>query len=729
MVRAAVVTGRTARRWLVAAALAALGSLACSLEVEMPSNLRCSEDDECRSFGAICGVEPSNLAPHCCRGAQCGRPDAAAGEPGSDGAFSEDAAPDAPADAPALEAATPRDAGPDVRPGAGGLQLAGTTPPSPSFVPNPQARGTAPPGTSIGVHLGQTCAGSPVATGTADASGAFAVAVPVPPNASSMIRVGAQLGPSFHCSSPVTYVHDDVPPAIDRVEPPAESTDVLRTDPVVVWLSEPIDPAAAGKIAFAFQDGSQALPGRIEVAGRTVTFTPAARLPANTTLSVSVKEIVDPAGNRLPGARAWAFTTGRVGWSALKPLPTLAPVGVIRTFLTVNARGEGGAFWSSGSPGGTPLGKVWWNRLHPGGRWDAAEVVQGDDGSEAAVEAVAIDEAGHLTVGWGQARPGTGDGSFWARRFTAGMGWGTAQELGPPGGSMQIATGPVASIAAVESMCETAFHRARAVEGGKWAPETLKDREPGCDRFQVGANAAGNILVVTSTKRNPTKGDLLTARWLDASGTWSAPATLQDQSERTAWVERIAFGLDGEVVVAWARTRESNEPISETELSLVTARHAPATGWEPARVAVSGLDQLQSFAVATAGAGKAVLVWAGSPDRGPFAVYAAELESPGGWSAPRRLDPLGKGDALVTGVVMDGSGRAVATWQGSDARNQGPTFLSRYGAAKIWSPPYPVDTDSPAVAVAGPAAMATDGSGMVTLVFPGPNGPRWMNLE
>ncbi len=102
------------------------------------------------------------------------------------------------------------------------------------------------------------------------------------------------------------------PVTITGRTPSADATNVNRTDPVSVTFNEPI--TAAGQLTLrnggSSINGSQALSGN----GRTLTFTPAGTLPADTLLTAEVAGVVSTDGASLATA-SWTFRTA--------PRPTL----------------------------------------------------------------------------------------------------------------------------------------------------------------------------------------------------------------------------------------------------------------------------------------------------------------------------------------------------------------------------------------------------------------------
>ena len=94
--------------------------------------------------------------------------------------------------------------------------LTGTIPASPSNSSTlPQLLGMTEPLAAIAIYVSPSCAGSPVAAGSADGSGSFSIAVAAGANTSTTWYATASdsIGNVSGCSMGFTYVHDDVAPA------------------------------------------------------------------------------------------------------------------------------------------------------------------------------------------------------------------------------------------------------------------------------------------------------------------------------------------------------------------------------------------------------------------------------------------------------------------------------------------------------------------------------------
>ena len=107
----------------------------------------------------------------------------------------------------------------------------GTNPDSPANDNSPRVHGSAPPDSIVSVFTGGTCSGTPAATGTADEFASLGIAIAVPDDSRTRIRVQASDGPlTSPCSGSIVYDEDSTPPAA-----PALSS----TNPSVTLRSQP----------------------------------------------------------------------------------------------------------------------------------------------------------------------------------------------------------------------------------------------------------------------------------------------------------------------------------------------------------------------------------------------------------------------------------------------------------------------------------------------------------
>ena len=101
--------------------------------------------------------------------------------------------------------------------------------------------------------------------------------------------------------------NDIVGPTVDATSPADGEMDVRRNTKITTTFSELMDTLTTAN-AFSI---SPVVDGTIGVAGRRLTFSPAGKLPANTTFTVTVDAgAADQAGNPLGASFSFTFTIG-----------------------------------------------------------------------------------------------------------------------------------------------------------------------------------------------------------------------------------------------------------------------------------------------------------------------------------------------------------------------------------------------------------------------------------
>lgn len=114
-------------------------------------------------------------------------------------------------------------------------------------------------------------------------------------------------------TTPLSWSFTTIPvetvlPIITATVPAARTTNVQISTPISAIFSEPMDPATINAATFTVAG----LTGTVsfDAATLTATFTPDAPLAFSTTYRVTITTAVsDPAGNHLPLANVWSFTT------------------------------------------------------------------------------------------------------------------------------------------------------------------------------------------------------------------------------------------------------------------------------------------------------------------------------------------------------------------------------------------------------------------------------------
>ncbi|MDQ3578365.1 MAG: DUF4082 domain-containing protein, partial [Actinomycetota bacterium] len=164
-----------------------------------------------------------------------------------------------------------------------------------------------------------------------------------------------------------TGTADNTAPVVNSVSPAAGSAGAYTDSTITATFNEGVDP---GSVQFIVQAGGNPIAGTVDVDDKTVSFTAADLLPANTAHSVSVSA-TDGFGNPLAAPKTWNFTTG----TNLGPCPcnlfksrTPALLSAndtsdvelgVKFSVVVNATATGVRFFKASNNTGTHTGSLW----------------------------------------------------------------------------------------------------------------------------------------------------------------------------------------------------------------------------------------------------------------------------------------------------------------------------------------------------------------------------------
>lgn len=105
---------------------------------------------------------------------------------------------------------------------------------------------------------------------------------------------------------------DTTPPGVAQVAPADGATDFPTNGVVVVRFNEPLSPASIASGVITLAAGGSQIPGIVTLSSDrlSLTFDPNADLAGLTAHTVTVRDVRDAAGNRLPSTFQSGFTTG-----------------------------------------------------------------------------------------------------------------------------------------------------------------------------------------------------------------------------------------------------------------------------------------------------------------------------------------------------------------------------------------------------------------------------------
>ena len=115
---------------------------------------------------------------------------------------------------------------------------------------------------------------------------------------------------SYYFYTSATSITDTTAPTITGLAPTNGSTNIGDNAVIQVGFSEVVDPLTVNGTSISVTGGgSTVIPSSISFAGQTVTITPLAPLPDNTTMTVTISGVTDTSGNAVT-PQSTTFTTG-----------------------------------------------------------------------------------------------------------------------------------------------------------------------------------------------------------------------------------------------------------------------------------------------------------------------------------------------------------------------------------------------------------------------------------
>jgi hypothetical protein len=101
-------------------------------------------------------------------------------------------------------------------------------------------------------------------------------------------------------------------PAVASSNPEVNDIDFPIADSITINFVEELDVSTVSQDSFSLADGSNDLPGHLEIASRSFTFTPNASLEKATRYTATIDhEITDISGNRMSSNHTWSFESTR----------------------------------------------------------------------------------------------------------------------------------------------------------------------------------------------------------------------------------------------------------------------------------------------------------------------------------------------------------------------------------------------------------------------------------
>ncbi len=543
----------------------------------------------------------------------------------------------------------------------------GTSPTSPGSSKTPTVTGKSVANAFIELYASTDCAGTPVASGSADANGNFTFTVTVGENTTTLISGTArakQTTARSACTPQVlTYRHDDIAPTVVTVSPANDATDIEPSVKLSVEFSELIS-APAGAVELKCSDA--VLPGTLTVTERKLSFSPSVQPALDAACTVTVKTTVkDQAGNTLAAPYGWSFLTRKAQWTPGAVVATAGGNGsVAQVEAGIDANGGAVLAWAGespytitrhdlnpqqgaasgvvASPGSseqpmvargpnghtvvawrdysTSPARIFATVFIPDSGWTTPQQMS-ETGLFAQDPRVAVDSSGQALLVFLQRSTNTvGDDGIYARRFLPGTGWQSLVHLNAmydaSAGSLHpwVTTdgrgGFLVSWSGESSSSSSFFLYSTFLRAGAnpptsayWERPRYSSTERGVQHPQAGCDAQGNCTVVY---RMSTSGSSYTAKAIRfESNQWGAPFLLGPNSSHSDEAG-VAVNAVGQVTVAFSQYSSSLQ-----KYALLARRYEPGVGWSQPEVigsSAAGTSGEFLFDLAMDGQGNAIVL-------------------------------------------------------------------------------------------------------------------------
>lgn len=251
---------------------------------------------------------------------------------------------------------------------------------------------------------------------------------------------------------------------------------------------------------------------------------------------------------------------------------------------------------------------VWSNRYTPGVGWAGAEILQSNLAQSGYYPELSMTADGNAVAFWQQIDPGL-NSTMWSNRYTAGVGWGIAEQVSNSSGFAYS--------------------------------------------HDVATDAAGNAIAVWGVSEN-TLYSLWFSRYDTVSG-WSAPELLETQDSGNAYYARIVMDDAGNAMVVWLQSSGSIN-------SLWARRYAVGAGWGPAQLIENDdSGNVSPPQLALDASGNVLVVWQ-QYNGSVYNIWSNRYRAGIGWGTAQTLDTVA-GSASYPHLAMNADGTGVAVWQ------------------------------------------------------------------
>ncbi|HTT97797.1 MAG TPA: Ig-like domain-containing protein [Rhizomicrobium sp.] len=475
-------------------------------------------------------------------------------------------------------------------------------------------------------------------------------------------------------------------------------------------FSHPLSSATAVASNFSLTNGGAPAQITISVSGAEVTVTPTSVLSKTLSYTLTASAALRGTnGEMLAAPVSVTFTCdGKFGTPVKFPKNPGDDAG--GPVVAMDQYGYGFATWTQGENG---LLNVYARRYTPGQGWGTAELVEHQT-TNAYTSVVGFDAAGNAWLMF-LVSDGANANSVWVNRWSETLGWGTETRidaLPDDAENPQIAVSPSGHVIASWYQSDSnigGWYRATAnyyTPGSGWSGAQFVDTVTNVNA--VNARCAidpnGNAMVVWQQRGGPWGNDIMSRRYVAGSGWDAAPTPVETDNSGSANSVRVKLDSSGNGIAVWYQH-------DGTSLRIMANRFGANTGWGTPQP----LEDLPGDGwlprIEMNAAGDAVVAWY-QDDGTRTNIWAIRFSTFAGWSTPAPLENDDAGGALYPWVGIDAIGNGLVAWQQSDGTKE-HIWASRFTLTGGFGARQRVDDDDVDNADGTSLAMTPDGDALI----------------
>ena len=314
---------------------------------------------------------------------------------------------------------------------------------------------------------------------------------------------------------------------------------------------------------------------------------------------------------------------------------------------------------------------IWASRQGSTGGWSTPALLENQDGGQAELPAVAIDDAGTATAVWQQNDTIFFPNSLATRRIVAsrlviGQAWSAPVDIDFTSGAngtgvgIQVSASPAGDVVAAWTTDTAAGQVATANvlrRGTGWiGPQQLVTGTTPTTASVVGGAAINDagLALVTFRRLPASTSNVYAARYTPATG-WTAPELLGTNGDAA----RVVLTSEGTATVAWEGSPAGNQ--------IVVTRSSAAGAWSAPVVVGAGFGP----AIGRDSVGNVTLAWLNNP--GERSVTSSRWTANGAFTSPSVIesDPTAT-TGWVGGLAVSANGQVAAVWTEGTAPDSVP---------------------------------------------------------